>query len=544
MPIQESMRTAYEHTYRGMPDPQSRANFLQIQLGSTAITIADAEWLFSLVSEPMRSLDAVIQPGDLRTCGAQPNNCYTCRLLPLPALVIRRHREAQFERSARAVSPPPLAQTYIVGDSIRDDSSSFTLSSGSNTFLSPNPYIQTWDQGYVVPNPVSSIPEPLYNVAYCRDCACSHSNCLCTTVAGCDDCSCEFIPCDSCNCPCYEYCHCNDSSCDRCGCTQVECDNCNCTCYDCPCDYERCRNCNCGERRNRELIRGYSFNPLQVLEFQYGKNEKLNQPAITYEPTVFYGVELETNTPDNSSKKTRCATEALDRLGTDFAILKEDGSVNPGFEIVTAPATMQAHKERWLPFFENRPKGLNSWDSGQCGMHIHISRPSPYIIGKMLVFMNDSDHLSEIEKIAGRESGHWAEFRPKTLHNAPKRRNPFNGARYEALNVTKPGTVEMRIFKGTLDPQKFMKNIEFAAATQQFCKEVSFDFRNTGRPAKPTLWKEYVTFVNSYKYLYPVLDAFLQGKTERRKVWSNPYLNRVDMLKAKKNKKEEVVVCV
>jgi hypothetical protein len=347
---------------------------------------------------------------------------------------------------------------------------------------------------------------------------CLHCTCLCEQAGGCDcryeecyDCGCIEVQCDDCSSYCAE-CTCGYETCASCGSYSGRCSECDCTCYDCYCgDGGYCERCGHG-RQPRRLIYGYSERPLKHLTFQVGAKEQVQNVK------TFFGVELEVNI-ESQWREAEYAEQVVDLLGEEFVILKYDGSIDNGFEIVTAPATLAAHRERWLPFFENKPKGLTSWNSGQCGMHVHVSRPTAYVVGKMLVFLNEPSHQSEIVRIAGRNSTRWAALMDKKLKDG----KTYNPNRYEALNTTNSGTVEVRIFRGTVNPQRFMRNLEFVVAMTGFCKEASFDFNAGGKPRKAEgLWDQFVGYVADTRYEYPVLHKYLQGALDlrrNRKVW-------------------------
>lgn len=179
------------------------------------------------------------------------------------------------------------------------------------------------------------------------------------------------------------------------------------------------------------------------------------------------GVELEVESKYASSA-CEDAMGCREALGESFAITKRDGSLGDGgFEIVTIPATLQSQREHWGKFFSRVPTGLTSWENGNCGMHVHASRAplSQLTIGKILEFVNASANESFITRIAGRKSSSWSKFCDKHVSDARK----YDSDRYQALNLRNSATVEFRIFKGTLKPSGFMKNLEFVAAIIRFC---------------------------------------------------------------------------
>jgi DNA primase catalytic subunit len=152
--------------------------------------------------------------------------------------------------------------------------------------------------------------------------------------------------------------------------------------------------------------------------------------------------------------------------------LKHDSSIGRGFEIVTAPATLEAHREQWRAFWRSNPTShLTGYESGSCGMHVHISRPSALVTGKMIVFLNSTENADFVRVIAGRSNSTWAKV------CSSKKVTDWNKSydRYEALNVMNSKTVELRIFRSTLKESSFWKNLEFTHALLHFARTASID---------------------------------------------------------------------
>ena len=108
-------------------------------------------------------------------------------------------------------------------------------------------------------------------------------------------------------------------------------------------------------------------------------------------------------------------------------------------------------------------------------MHIHINKRalSPLTLGKFMVFINSPDNSRFVSFIAQRnvEACHWARFQEKKVTDALLDRNDMGG-KYQAVNVTK-NTVELRIFRSNLQPERVYKNLEFADAAVKFCRQAS-----------------------------------------------------------------------
>lgn len=194
---------------------------------------------------------------------------------------------------------------------------------------------------------------------------------------------------------------------------------------------------------------------------QHLKTEKINKY------TRLYGVELEVerraNTPDTIVKDIYTAMPGR-------VIIKRDGSLSNGFEIVSAPATLEAHRAMWVPFFigaddkDDKKKApaahLKAFDTSTCGMHVHIARASmsPILLYNFWRFFNQWDHDEYIARIAGRQGNSYS--------RAVKDRTFFETmtspqSRYHHINVSNQHTIEVRIFRGNTDYIGFFKNLDF-----------------------------------------------------------------------------------
>lgn len=211
-------------------------------------------------------------------------------------------------------------------------------------------------------------------------------------------------------------------------------------------------------------IFAYNTNPLHHLTFQ-GEPES-GQP--------YYGVELEVST---ARTNTTYAAQEVNAQLQGFAILKTDSSIGEGFEIVTAPATLAIHKERWTQFLTARHRlvhcaRLQSWQAGTCGLHVHVSRATFGQTGHLTRFdrfYNNPSTRTLLAAIAGRTSAQWARVYDKPVSACGRHEWEYN-SRYCAVNLQNPGTVEIRIFRGTLDLLHVLADIEFVDATVNFTR--------------------------------------------------------------------------
>ena len=172
-------------------------------------------------------------------------------------------------------------------------------------------------------------------------------------------------------------------------------------------------------------------------------------------------------------------------------LCKKDSSVSGGFEIVSAPATLAAHRIMWTRFFyENGSqenwrlllknhkhpttgiaRSLSSYTQLKCGMHIHCALAGfdgTSSIVKLWRFLNDIRLDEYFIRIAGRKMNTYC-ARQQNIGFS----NMFNTPRHSMLNLTNTETAEIRIFQGNTSPLGFMKNLDFCDALITFCNNTS-----------------------------------------------------------------------
>jgi hypothetical protein len=196
----------------------------------------------------------------------------------------------------------------------------------------------------------------------------------------------------------------------------------------------------------------------------YTDKSSVRMPSPTPRALRTIGIELEVESRTNQHA---AAEFARDHLPDDYCSFKEDGSLDDnGFEIVTRWDSAAVHVEKFNEFFAHDPhRKMTSWRTGNCGMHVHVAKASltPLQIGKMMCFINATANKQMVVHVAGRESG-YAELTPKKVSDALK-----PDYRRSSLNVT-DFSAEFRIFRGTLKPAGFFRNLEFVQAVVRFCE--------------------------------------------------------------------------
>lgn len=271
------------------------------------------------------------------------------------------------------------------------------------------------------------------------------------------------------------------------------------------CFEERYYYCNrCDDYHNRDegcgkedsIIHEYSYKPEPVF-FTVG-DEK---------PGLFIGFELEV---ERSDSDTYIDTMA-ELIEDDFIYFKSDGSLTHGFEIVSHPLSRKwvaKNRERIRNMLETLSKeGYKSYDTDTCGMHVHLTKDylSNTEVAKLLKFFKQNSEF--VFKFSRRTRGNferWCRTDEDNMCNvieyAKKKIN--DGSRYIAANIT-DSTIEIRIFRGTLKPESFFKNIEFAISLCEYVKETGYN---------DTTLQSYLNYIDKHKKSYKNLYNYLVEK--------------------------------
>ena len=269
------------------------------------------------------------------------------------------------------------------------------------------------------------------------------------------------------------------------------------------------------EERNEYQEESGVYDYCHRVEDDLGKLCMPNQKSTSENNQIYYGVELEVE------KRNNCPNDLpyyiTDDVLSGFAQCKSDGSLDRGFEITTAPATYEYHKKHWEKFFNNDKcmTNLKGWNTDTAGLHIHISRKAlrPTDIGKILVFVNDDTNTPFIKQIAGRTSDQWAKRSKKKIQDCIR-----TSDKYEAVNMSHPHTIELRIFKSNISRHGFYRVLEFTDALVQFSKNY------TGLLGLSLHYKTFLRFMDNeiIKSQYPNLTAwlirkgYLKGRASRK----------------------------
>lgn len=301
--------------------------------------------------------------------------------------------------------------------------------------------------------------------------------------------------------------------CEGCASDAYFCDNCD-RYYMDGCD----QGCDGDFEDNSRIIHDYSYRPDAIFH-STDKGERL-----------YFGIEIEVEAPRNRQESSTYA-QRLEPL--ELAYLKNDGSLSCGFEIVTHPMShdfyMNEADELWETLEKLRTEyRVKSWDATTCGLHIHISRTGFSSGAHMHRFLNlVYSNQSFYEALAGRSSERWAKFDDIIRHEWVRdengervsdentggykftRKRTFKDKiehgretdRYSAVNMQNRETLEMRIFRGTVNPDTVKAQLDLAHASVEYTRTLSVKQVIDGALTQSA----FIQYISENESLYPRL---------------------------------------
>jgi hypothetical protein len=234
-------------------------------------------------------------------------------------------------------------------------------------------------------------------------------------------------------------------------------------------------------------------------------------PVFHGEGTQF-GIELECDALDHHSCDRQSAVDELNDLSDnhDLFYLKQDGSLDYGFEIVTHPASLEFFRTEfpWRQITETAVHyGLRGHDVPTAGLHIHVERGAlgddhdEQDMHLTRLILTLSTHWRTVERFSRRRDSRWAQL---NYDGAYDKTNPVHrdkmirakGAGHSlAINTEHRSTYEFRIFKSSLRPSTVLASIEFVAMLIEYVKS------NDDETIQAHNWSDVIAKAGDYTYL-------------------------------------------
>lgn len=274
----------------------------------------------------------------------------------------------------------------------------------------------------------------------------------------------------------------------------------------------------CYTRHHRRFIHDYYYKPEPIF---YGEGNR------------YMGVELEIDDGGETDANAEKILAVANRDGDELMYAKHDGSLNDGFELVTAPCSLHYHCTQvpWGDVLETAKK-LNylSHGSGTAGLHIHVSRAAfgenadeqDCCIARILYFFEK--HWEELLKFSRRtrsQMEQWAArygYKDRPMDILEHAKKGTSKGRYACVNLENTHTIEFRIFRGTL------KLNTLIASMQMIDKICDLAIYLSDEELKALSWTSFVAGIS--KETYPELVQYLK---ERRLYVNEPVEMEVEV---------------
>lgn len=245
---------------------------------------------------------------------------------------------------------------------------------------------------------------------------------------------------------------------------------------------------------------------------------------------LYLGFELEVSRHDSNISLDQMA----EALSNGFWFFKLDGSVPDGIEIVSQPfseAYYTTHSFReWLArqLAYLRTSGYRSYNARpSCGLHVHMSRSAFagrwHLYKLVRLFHTNVAFSTRISERARQNIQRWCQLdgdlqaragdrdiagrfsEAGRIHASALKARHGEGAagKYAAVNLSHARTVEIRIFRGTLNELSFCKALEFCFA--------AFHYTRDAAPTDCTALR-FRRWITANQSRYPNLAAFLNRK--------------------------------
>lgn len=248
-------------------------------------------------------------------------------------------------------------------------------------------------------------------------------------------------------------------------------------------------------------IHSYSYKPEPDFHSQ--------REQVTSRVTPWLGLELELEAPDWTAR-SRAAADADEKANAkhDFVYLKHDGSLECGFEIVTHPATLEFFQEYDLSWIEMLAEdhGCKSWRTQTCGLHVHVSRAA--FVSKVHLYNFWHliiDNKPQMVRLAGRDSYRWASYDGVRGKIGKVVKGQMYPERYEAVNLCNTHTIELRLFRGSLNKTRVLSALELTHAAVMYTRALTSNNVINGA----LQWESFSTWLHSHCEQYPNLNHYL-----------------------------------
>jgi hypothetical protein len=291
-------------------------------------------------------------------------------------------------------------------------------------------------------------------------------------------------------------------------------------CSQCIQQFKFCNNCKTDKKPMFKILDKYYCE----LCFPWAKKHSPSVLSYNYKfkPTffgtidnLFFGCEFEIAIPTSIMPEVMAdaITEKCNQTENgnflQYFYAKHDGSIGHGVEIITQPQTYKfivEHKYLYDELFEFKKHGCHASDTPSCGFHVHMDKTAfgntqLYKFIKFVhTFKSFVHNISERPNLSSYSTYGLNQYMLPITQIAKVKNDP-NGRKYNSVNLVHSTTVEVRVFQGTFEWTRFIKNIQFCLALYEYTNNESINKISTER---------FIEFLEKTKNRYRVLYKFIK----------------------------------
>jgi len=265
-------------------------------------------------------------------------------------------------------------------------------------------------------------------------------------------------------------------------------------------------------RYENELIKPYHYKPKP--QFKTTNRKQNSENYLFNNQKTFFGFELEVVTENANTIKP--VAEMVQNSLKKNAYLKQDGSLEEmGFEIVSEPMSFNYFTQELDFEFLNilRENNFLSWDAKRvgvsCGIHIHISKLGFNGNSHIWKFTNlILENKKQWVEMSGRNSRQWSNYDKNLTPIIPVLHKKASQPRYVAVNLTNEHTIEVRLFRGSLNETRFKSAFELVSGAVEYTRQLSLNaLKNDGLK-----FKNFIQYLNVYRDIYPNAISIAEKK--------------------------------
>lgn len=272
-----------------------------------------------------------------------------------------------------------------------------------------------------------------------------------------------------------------------------------CGCYTLIDNWDTNRNCCkfCGKYKVIEsygISHEHNVHPIYYIDVLKGN---CVLPSTHVEDFAGLGFELEVQNLTNSNvNHNKIAYDLCSAAGLDSKELRYawDASVSRGFEIISQPHTVKAfwnRQKQWESMLDYlRLNQYVSHKTGECGLHVHISRlffgreekQQDEAISKIYAFFETNwDNIVLVSRRHdfgycdrnNRRNTYDKHGMRESAYKSWKKQSKWNGSHGCALNNSNSNTFEIRLGRGSLNPAAFFAWIDFVITIAKNAKRIT-----------------------------------------------------------------------